>query len=173
MARAFLGLGSNLGDRVGYIQQAVQLLKDNEQVEFIQSSSFYETEPVGLETDHWFVNAVIEIETDLQPEILLGLCNEIESMLGRVREYTNGSGTYQSRTIDIDILFYDDLILSTEKVIIPHPRVHERAYALVPMLEIASEFTHPVIGQHISYIHKTLFEPEEVYLYGTRRENKW
>ncbi len=171
MVIAILGLGSNLGDRVGYIQQAVQFLKDAEGITVTETSSFYETEPVGMNTDRWFVNAVVVIDTNLEPVPLLDVCNDIERRLGRERDPSKGSQKYLPRTIDIDILFYENLIVATDRVQIPHPRVHERAYALVPMLEIDPEFIHPVLGHSIKYIHKTLFEPEEVYLYGTRREN--
>lgn len=172
MARVFLGLGSNLGDRVSYVQQAVQFLKDTKDVEVIATSSFYETEPVGIQSELWFVNAVVEIKTTLDPEELLKICFNIELKLGRIRDLSLGNPRYQSRTIDIDLLFYDNLIISTDFIQVPHPRVHERAYALVPMLEIDPDFIHPVIGTTISHIHTTLLEPEEVYLYGTRREEE-
>lgn len=170
MARVYLGLGSNLGDRVGYIQQAVQFLNDTKNIEVINTSSFYETEPVGIKSEKWFVNAVVEIETTIDPEELLKLTTNIELKLGRIRDLSLGNPKYQSRTIDIDILFYDNEIVSTDMIQIPHPRVHERAYALVPMLELAPDYVHPIMGSNVSDIHRSLLEPEEVYLYGTRRE---
>lgn len=170
MTNVYIGIGSNLGDRVGYIQQAVQFLKDSENIEVVESSSFYETEPVGLKSEKWFVNAVLRIETDLPPQELLDTCQQIEHKLGRIRDESPDAPRYQSRTIDIDLLFYDDLIIATDALQLPHPRVHERAYALVPMLEIAPDFIHPILGNDIQLIHRTLLEPEEVFLYGTRRE---
>lgn len=170
MSLAYLGLGSNLGDRVGYIQQAVQFLKDTPNIKVIDTSSLYETEPIGLVSEKWFVNAVVEIETTLEPEQLLETCMNIEQRLGRSRELTAPKALYQSRTVDIDILFYDDIILANDTISIPHPRVHERAYALVPLLELAPDFVHPILGNTIKFIHRTLLEPEEVYLFGTRRE---
>lgn len=170
MPLVYLGLGSNLGDRVGYIQQAVQMLKDNNDIKIINASSFYETEPVGIKSERWFVNAVIALETNIEPENLLKICIEIESILGRKRESLNKKLNYESRNIDIDVLFYDDLILSTDIIQIPHPKVHQRAYTLVPMLELAPDFIHPIFNSSIINIHTTLLDPEEVYLYGTRRD---
>ena len=170
MPLVYLGLGSNLGDRVGYIQQAVQMLKDNNDIKIINASSFYETEPVGIKSERWFVNAVIALETNIEPENLLKICIEIESILGRKRESLNKKLNYESRNIDIDVLFYDDLILSTDIIQIPHPKVHQRAYTLVPMLELAPDFVHPIFNSSIINIHTTLLDPEEVYLYGTRRD---
>ena len=170
MVTAYLGLGSNLGDRVGYIQQAVQFLKDSDNIDVILCSSLYETEPVGLQSEKWFVNAVVEIMTELDPEELLERCMSIESMLGRVRDPDIGNPAYQSRTIDIDVLFYGDMIISTDTIQVPHPRVHERAYALVPLLEISPAFVHPTMSMTVSQVHTMLLDPEEVYLYGTRRE---
>lgn len=170
MAIAYLGLGSNLGDRIGYVQQAVQFLKDADHITVKETSSFYETEPVGLVSEKWFVNAVVCIETSLEPEELLIICMDIERKLGRVRDPDLGNPAYQSRTLDVDVLFYDDMILAADMIIVPHPKVHERAYALVPMLEINPEYIHPILGQSVSDIHRSLVDPEEVFLYGTRRE---
>lgn len=169
MAIVYLSLGSNKGDRVGYIQQATSLLKGFEHINVVQSSSFYETEPWGVDSENWFVNAVIQVSTTLFPSALLKQCQKIESMLGRNRD---SEGKYGDRTIDIDILFYDDKIISDEtdgnKLIIPHPLLHERAFTLVPMLEIAPELVHPVYKKTMNTLYEELENPEMVYLYGTR-----
>lgn len=169
MAVVYLGLGSNLGDRVGFIQQATSLLGGDENVKIISTSSFYETEPVGFKTENWFVNAVVAISTTLYPYQLLNLCHRIELQLGRDRNKESG---YNDRTIDIDILFYDDKIISDEengiKLSIPHEFVHERAFMLVPMLEIAPSFIHPVLNKSIADIYNELDDEETVCLYGTR-----
>lgn len=169
MAIVYLSLGSNKGDRVGYIQQATSLLKGFEHINVVQSSSFYETEPWGVDSENWFVNAVIQVSTTLLPSALLKQCQKIESMLGRNRD---SEGKYGDRTIDIDILFYDDKIISDEtdgnKLIIPHPLLHERAFTLVPMLEIAPELVHPVYKKTMNTLYEELENPEMVYLYGTR-----
>jgi 2-amino-4-hydroxy-6-hydroxymethyldihydropteridine diphosphokinase len=97
---------------------------------------------------------------------LLNECQRIESQLGRKRH--PDVPRHSSRTIDLDILFYDNLIIANDKLQIPHKRVHLRAFALVPMLELAPNFVHPVIGKNIMDLHNDLPDPEEVYLYGTR-----
>lgn len=162
----YLGLGSNLGDRVGYVQQCLQLLKDTPGIRVLSASSFYETEPVGFDDQEWFVNAAVAIETSLSPEELLAVCQRIESQLGRVRDPKNRNGP---RTLDLDILFYENLIFADEGLVIPHPRVHQRAYALVPLLEINPRVMHPLLQKTVEQLHHELAEPEEVLLYGTRR----
>ncbi len=165
MSTAYLCAGSNIGDRVGYLQQANNLLKDTAGIIVTESSSIYETEPVGFKDQQWFANAVLKIETTLSPQELLEQCMRIEKQLGRKRDPDNRFGP---RTLDLDILFYEDRIISDESLQIPHPRMHERAYALVPMLELDPDFVHPVIKKSVFDIHSKLEEPEEVYLYGTR-----
>ena len=165
MTIAFICAGSNLGDRVGYVQQANNLLNYTEGITVLTSSSLYESEPVGYKEQEWFVNAILQIETTLTPLELLEVCMRIEKQLGRVRDPENQWG---ERTLDLDILFYDNRIINEESLQIPHPRVHERAYALVPMLEIDPDFAHPTIKKTIYEMHSELEEPEEVYLYGTR-----
>ena len=169
MAIAYLGLGSNLGDRVGFIQQAVSLLGGDENIKLVSTSSFYETEPWKMKTDNWFVNAVIIISTTYMPEQLLKVCLRIESQLGRDRSQESG---YNDRTIDIDILFYDDKIIEEHEnginLTIPHPMVHMRSFMLVPLLEVAPSYIHPVLKKSISDIYEEIDDPETVCLYGTR-----
>lgn len=165
MTIVYLGLGSNLGDRVGSVQYALRLLQDHPQIKVLSTSSFYETEPVGYADQDWFVNAVVAAETDLTPGALLSWCQNIEHQLKRVRDPNNRDGP---RTIDLDILFYDSLVMNTESLTIPHPRVHQRAYTLVPLLEINSRLMHPVLQKSMEQLHHDLAEPEEVLLYGTR-----
>ena len=165
MAIVYLSLGSNIGDRVGYIQQATSLLGANENINIVATSSFYETEPWGMESENWFVNAVIQITTNLSPEGLLDECQRIESQLGR--KPREGS-QYSDRTIDIDIIFYDKLIMNNERLTIPHKHFHKRVFMIVPMLEIAEDFVHPFFGKTVASLHDAIEEPEMVYLYGTR-----
>lgn len=166
MAIAYICAGSNIEDRVGYIQQANCLLKDTANVNLIETTSLYETEPSGNKNQAWFVNAVLKAETTLEPYELLKECQRIEFQLGRSRHPEEKR--WGPRTIDLDILFYDDRVISTDVLQIPHPAVHLRAFVLVPMLEIASDLIHPTIGKSISNIYDALAYPEEVYLYGTR-----
>lgn len=166
MSIAYIGLGSNVGDRIGYVQQAHKLLDDTEGVKVLNTSSLYETEPVGFEDQEWFINACVKIETILSPEELLSQCQRIESQLGRVR-YPK-CPEWGPRAIDLDILIYDDKIVATSALQIPHPRLDQRAFALVPLLELAPDLIHPIFGKTILEIHNELPNPEEVYLYGTR-----
>lgn len=167
MAIVYLSLGSNKGDRIGYVQQATSLLGAVEGINIIRTSAFYETEPWNMVSDTWFVNAVIEVKTTLTPEKLLSECQRIEKQLGRER--TN-EDAYDDRTIDIDILFYNKDIINEENLIVPHKYMHLRAFTLVPMLELASEFVHPVLHKTMSELHNDLENPEMVFLYGTRVE---
>ena len=167
MAIVYLSLGSNYGDRVGYVQQAASLLGTSEGVFIIRTSSFYETEPWGMNTDNWFVNAVVEIKTTLTPQELLDLCHRIENQLGRKRP---ADGQYTDRTIDIDILFYNKDIVKDDNLVIPHKFVHLRAFTLVPLLELIPNYVHPVLQKTIAQLHNDLENPEMVFLYGTRVE---
>ena len=166
MAIVYLSLGSNLGDRVGYIQQAVSLLGANPHINIVATSSFYETEPWQMHSENWFVNAVIQISTTLQPEELLKECKNIETRLGRKKD--EESKAYLDRTIDIDIIFYDNLILNTPNLTIPHRFFHKRVFMLVPMLEIAQDFVHPLFNKTVEKLYDEIENPEMVCLYGTR-----
>ena len=166
MAIVYLSLGSNIGDRLGYVQQAASLIGTTENIKIITTSSFYETEPWQMNTKNWFVNAIVQISTTYTPDELLEVIQKIEDKLGRKRDKT--SIGYQDRTIDIDILFYDSIISHSETLTIPHPLLHRRACLLVPMLEIAQDFVHPLFEKTISQLYDELEEPEQVFLYGTR-----
>lgn len=167
MAIAYLSLGSNQGDRIGYVQQAAGLIGAEEKISIVRTSAFYETEPWDMNTQNWFVNAVIEIKTQYSPKELLEACQRIEKKLGREPKETKN---YEDRTIDIDILFYNKDIINEENLTIPHKYVHLRAFTLVPMLELNSEFVHPVLHKSIVEMHNDLENPEMVFLYGTRVE---
>lgn len=146
MKEAYISVGSNLGDRLEYINRALKMLNEQEDIKVTRISSFYETEPVGYEEQGKFINAAFALETKLQPGELLGLLQSIESALNRVRTRRWGP-----RTIDLDILFYDDLILNDPDLTLPHPRLTERAFVLIPLAEIAPLLVHPVTGKTISY----------------------
>lgn len=165
MAIVYLSLGSNLGDRVGYIQQATSLLGMHDDINIVATSSFYESEPWKMDSESWFVNAVVQITTTLSPEDLLDECQKIECQLGRPADRTK---EYSDRTIDIDIVFYDKQILNNEKLTIPHKYFHKRAFMLVPMLEIADDFVHPFFGKTVESLFEEIEDPEMVCLYGTR-----
>ena len=168
MAIAYLSLGSNKGDRIGFVQQATSLLNATDGISLIRTSAFYESEPWGMESETWFVNAVVEVKTTLSPQSLLAECQRIESQLGRKR--TEGEKGYQDRTIDIDILFYNKDIINDENLVIPHKFLHLRAFTLVPLLELIPNFEHPILHKTITQLHDDLENPEMVFLYGTRVE---
>jgi 2-amino-4-hydroxy-6-hydroxymethyldihydropteridine diphosphokinase len=165
MAIVYLSLGSNKGDRIGYVQQAASLLAADENIAIVRTSAFYETEPWNMNTQTWFVNAVVEIKTKYTPKELLEVCQRIEKQLGREHKTTND---YEDRTIDIDILFYNKDVVNEENLQIPHKYVHLRAFNLVPMMELNSEYEHPVLHKNIVQMHNDLENPEMVFLYGTR-----
>lgn len=165
MAIVFLSLGSNLGDRLGYVQQAASIIGTTNNISIISASSFYETEPWQMDSPNWFVNAIVQISTSLSPEELLIVIQRIESQLGREHSEQR---QYTDRTIDIDILFYDNKLINTDKLVVPHRFFHRRACMLVPMLEIAQDFVHPLFNKTVSELYDELENPEQVVLYGTR-----
>jgi 2-amino-4-hydroxy-6-hydroxymethyldihydropteridine diphosphokinase len=162
----YIGLGSNQGDRISYLQQGLRLLTDHEGIKLLSASSFYETEPVGDDDQHWFVNVAIAVETALPPEPLLAACLKVENQLGRKRDATRPNGP---RTLDIDLLLYDNLVWQSPELTLPHPEVHKRAFVLVPLLEVNAKLIHPVYNKTMEQLHQALEAPEEVYLYGTRQ----
>jgi 2-amino-4-hydroxy-6-hydroxymethyldihydropteridine diphosphokinase len=142
MATAYVGLGSNLGGRKQNLVQALELL--SKQVVVEQVSSVYETEPVGYREQPLFLNAVCRISTELKPGRLLLLAKKIEAKLGRTSGLPNAP-----RPIDIDILLYGDEVLSSKELTVPHPRLVERAFVLVPLAEIAPDLVHPGSGKTV------------------------
>lgn len=136
--QSFLSLGSNIGDRFENLRAAVRLLDRHPSIKVANCSSIYETDPVGYEDQDPFLNMAIEITTDLSPLELLDICLEAELALGRKRIIRWGP-----RTIDLDILLYNQENIETEKLFIPHPRMAERAFVLVPLYEIAGNIHLP------------------------------
>ncbi|MFC3210826.1 MULTISPECIES: 2-amino-4-hydroxy-6-hydroxymethyldihydropteridine diphosphokinase [Planomicrobium] len=134
MNKSYLSLGSNMGDRVGMLRQAVRLLKEHPAINVMKISSLYETAPVGFTEQDAFLNMVVQLQTDLNAYELLEICQDIEQTLDRKREIRWGP-----RTIDLDILLYNQDEFETENLVIPHPRMHERAFVLVPLLELDPE----------------------------------
>lgn len=134
MKQAWIALGSNIAPRETYLQQAIQMLSEHEEIKLNQVSTVYETEPVGYENQDQFLNLVAEVETSLDPMELLRICQKIEQDLGRKRIIRWGP-----RTVDLDILLYSTENMNVEELILPHPRMHERAFVLVPLAEIAPE----------------------------------
>ena len=135
MFEAVLSLGSNMGDREFYLKSAVEDLKNIPGSELVSVSSVYETEPFGVsDSQEKYLNCCVLIKTNLSPFALLGICLGIEAKLGRERPYR-----FAPRTIDIDIIFYENEIINDKNLILPHPRMKERAFVLVPMMDILPE----------------------------------
>ena len=142
MTKAYVGVGSNLGDREKNIRNALILLE--ERCKIIKKSDLYKTEPVGFRYKNYFLNCVIKIDTTLRPLELLDFLQATETKLKRIKLRKNGP-----RTIDLDILFYGNKTINNERLIVPHPRLHERLFVLEPLNEINPEFIHPILERSI------------------------
>ncbi len=144
MERVFLGFGSNIGDRVANVRRACRLVGEIPGFRVVRVSSLIETAPVGYTDQPDFINAAAEIETDLTPRALIAAVKEIERAMGREKTVRFGP-----RVIDIDILLFGDRVINEPDLVIPHPRMHERAFVLAPLAEIAPDAVHPVTGKRI------------------------
>lgn len=157
MSIAYIGLGSNMGDKAANLKRAIEELGKVPGNKVLAVSSFYETEPVGNIEQDWFINAAVKIETGLTPRELLEVLLKIEKELGRVRDERWGP-----RAIDLDILLYDDLVLNDEGLVIPHPYLHERGFVLVPLSEIAPEVIHPIFKKSIQELLEELEDSKKI-----------
>lgn len=168
MHKCFLLLGSNLGEKENLLLQAV--LEIGRCVgKVLRQSSFYQTEPWGFVSDDVFVNAVVEVETEMSAFQVLHQVLKIEEALGRVRSKLKG---YVSRKIDIDLLFFDDEVINSENLIVPHPRLHERRFTLAPLFEITPDLEHPVFHKNISDLLKDCLDEQKVERIGTPKIEK-
>ncbi|HEY9075827.1 MAG TPA: 2-amino-4-hydroxy-6-hydroxymethyldihydropteridine diphosphokinase [Anaerolineaceae bacterium] len=148
--RVYIAMGTNLGDRAANLEKAIALLPPDAQP--MRLSPIYETEPWGYTDQPAFLNAVLEAETSLPPLDLLAALKRIESEIGRKPTFR-----YGPRLIDLDILFYDDLILEADNLVIPHPRLAERLFVLQPLADLAPDLRHPVSGLTIDeLLHQIL-----------------
>ena len=149
--RAYLSLGSNLGNRESNLKQAIERLSRLGQVHSV--SSFYETEPVDFASQPWFLNCALAFDTEQMPEQLLAAILRIEEEFGRHRSADQPKGP---RTLDIDIVLFDSCVISTPRLIVPHPAMHERAFVLEPLAEIAPEEWHPVLKKTVVQLRDAL-----------------
>jgi 2-amino-4-hydroxy-6-hydroxymethyldihydropteridine diphosphokinase len=154
---AYIGIGSNLGDKLYHCEKAIsEILKLNRH-KLLAKSSFFKTKPIGYPSQDWFVNGVIKIMTDLEPFDLLRALKDIESRLGRKETVRWGP-----RTIDLDILFFDEKKIAVEELQIPHPLLHERQFVLIPLAEIDRSLMHPVLKKSIGELLDNLTEDQGV-----------
>jgi 2-amino-4-hydroxy-6-hydroxymethyldihydropteridine diphosphokinase len=158
MSTVFLGLGSNIGDKEKNIDKAIAFISEEYAVK--KTSHLYLTEPVGNIKQHWFLNCVVEIQTEVDPKKLLFAIKSIERKLGRTKIVKNGP-----RTIDIDILFYGDHVLTTKSLVLPHPSIQERLFVLQPMMDINPDLIHPVLKRSIHDLYHDRLWTKKVTLY--------
>jgi 2-amino-4-hydroxy-6-hydroxymethyldihydropteridine diphosphokinase len=154
---AYIGIGSNLGDKVRQCEKAIfELLKIDGHV-LLAQSSFYKTKPIGFTRQDWFINSVIKIKTDLEPKELLRELKEVEAQLGRRTTFRWGP-----RTIDLDILLFDNAEVRTEELQIPHPSMQERQFVLLPLIEIDPDLVHPVLKKTVKTLSEEIEEDQGV-----------
>lgn len=148
MANAYLSLGTNLGDKQHNLMRAIALLSERAG-SIVALSGLYETEPWGFRSENRFLNVALQLQTTRDPMELLGISRLIEIEMGRIVK--SSEGEYEDRLIDIDLLLYDDLVMQSDVLTLPHPHMHKRLFVLEPMVEIAPDLIHPVL-------HKTMKE---------------
>lgn len=165
MGIVFLSLGSNLENRLENLKKALKVLKKSPKIEISKISSVYETEPWEMESPNWFLNLVLKAECKLPPLQLLDFLEESEKKLGRKSKSDNSP-----RTVDIDILFYNDWIIHTPRLVVPHPLLHKRKFVLAPLAEIEPEWEHPQLHKDIKSILGDLDDKAQVKFYKKAEE---
>ncbi len=154
---AYIGIGSNLGDKLCNCEKAISEILKIDRHKLLAKSPLFRTEPVGYRSQDWFVNGVIKIETNLEPSELLRILKTIEGRLGRTETFRWGP-----RTIDLDILFIDNLQIQTGELKVPHPHVQDRKFVLVPLAEIDRDLIHPALKRTIQELLDTFKEDQKV-----------
>ena len=146
---AYIGIGSNLGTPEENCTKAIKKISSTKDIKIISKSSFYQTAPIGNIEQNWFINSAIKIDTQLTPRELLSALLSIESEMGRIRKEKWGP-----RLIDLDLLFYDNLILNQKGITLPHPEIQKRKFVLIPLHEIAEDLIHPTLKKTIKTLLK-------------------
>jgi len=157
----WIGAGSNHGDRLHLLQQAAEQLTEAG-ITVIRTSSIYETEPVGFMAEQQFLNAVFECKTSLDPNGLLEELLQIETALGRKR---SGLARYESRTMDLDLLFFEKEVINTHNLCVPHPLLHTRMFVLAPLNELIPHFEHPLLLRSVEQLYEQSVDQNPVVIY--------
>ncbi|HFU3729980.1 TPA: 2-amino-4-hydroxy-6-hydroxymethyldihydropteridine diphosphokinase [Streptococcus suis] len=154
---AYLSIGGNMGDRLAYLEAALEALDRHPNCRLGLVSSIYETPAWGKTDQADFLNLACQVETDLSAQDFLAVCQQIELDLDRVRIEKWGQ-----RTIDLDIIFWDEQVIEEEKLIVPHPYAHERAFVLLPLADIAADYRHPGLGQRVEELVRYLGDTSDI-----------
>jgi 2-amino-4-hydroxy-6-hydroxymethyldihydropteridine diphosphokinase len=165
LSTAFVSLGSNLGDRAALLAFAVEALQSNPQIHVEAVSAVYETDPIGPPPQRAYLNAVVRLRTRLDPRALLEGLLAIEERAGRTRSGVRD----EPRLLDLDLLLYDALLLDLPGLVVPHPRLHERAFALEPLCDLAADLVHPGRGESIASLARRVRDPGAVRRLGPLR----
>ncbi|MCK4404209.1 MAG: 2-amino-4-hydroxy-6-hydroxymethyldihydropteridine diphosphokinase [candidate division Zixibacteria bacterium] len=163
MATVHVSLGSNLGDRFQHLRTAIEKIEESDKILIKEVSSVYESEPVGYENQRWFLNLVFEVQTSFDPLLLLEYLLAIEDQMGRKREEKWGA-----RNIDLDLLLYDNLIVNSDRLTIPHPQMHQRRFVLIPLAQIAPQLLHPLLKKTVRQLLESCEDKSMVKLYSEK-----
>jgi 2-amino-4-hydroxy-6-hydroxymethyldihydropteridine diphosphokinase len=162
LSTAFVSLGSNLGDRAALLAFAVEALGSSAEIHVEAVSALYETDPIGPPPQRAYLNAVVQLRTGLAPRALLRGLLAIEERAGRTRSGVRD----EPRRLDLDLLLYDDLVLDEPGLVVPHPRLHQRAFALEPLCDLAADLVHPGRGESIESLARRVRDPGAVRRLG-------
>ncbi len=163
MATAYLSLGSNSGDRLQFLKGAIRKIEESHKISIKKVSSVYETQPVGYINQGWFLNLVLEVQTSFDPPPLLEHLLAIENQMGRKREAKCGP-----RNIDVDLLLYDNQLVHSDRLTIPHPQMHKRRFVLIPLAQIAPQLLHPLLKKSAPQLLESCEDKSTVRLYSEK-----